>query len=116
MNLPDGTHLAYIVTHEAYHAKVAVQTDPPYLMVMASAGGGAVAWEFAVTDYTSRIGKPTVRLLIFDDAFDAFAQLPEFFCALASSRPESLDEVREILDGLGAVDETERRALDGGER
>ena len=45
---------------------------------------------------------------MFQDSYAAFTEIAPFFATLADQRPTTLDEVRAILDGLGAVDETPR--------
>lgn len=110
MNLPDDCTLAYTVNHESkyyrlYREATGTMTGRS-LGVAASASGGGVAWEFVVEEH--RLGKGAVQLQIFDDAFAALAQIPEFFAALAEQEPTSLDAVRAILDELGAVDQTTR--------
>jgi hypothetical protein len=48
---------------------------------------------------------------MFSDAFAAFAQVPELFSRLAAlGDSASLDSVREVLEDLGALDETNRAA------
>jgi hypothetical protein len=108
MNLPEDTHLAYIVWAEAWYHD-ANSNEEPFLMISASAkgSGGGAAWEFQVDGY-ELVGKPVTRVKMFYDAYAALAQMPEFFTALAGQQPLTLDEVRAILDGLGAVDETPR--------
>ena len=107
--LPDDTHLAYIVSHEAWYARTPGVVDGPSVSVSASAegSGGGVAWEF-VTEEIVLSGKPVIRVKIFDDAFDAFAQIPQFFTTLAKEGIGSLSAVRDLLDEMGAVDETDR--------
>jgi len=110
MNLPEGTHLAYIASHEAWYA-VPAQVAHPQLFVMASAegSGGGVGWEFTVEEYELS-GRPVVRVRMFFDSFAAYAQMPEFFAALAEQgESTTLASVRALLDSLGAVDETARR-------
>jgi hypothetical protein len=110
MNLPDDTHLAYTVWHEAWYAEASrTPGEKPHLMVAASAkgSGGGVAWEFQVDGYELGGGRVT-RVKMFDDAYAALGQMPEFFEMLAAQRPVTLTEVRDILHALGAVDETER--------
>ena len=108
MNLPEDTHLAYIVWHEAWYADTSRDFhEQPHLMVTAAADGGGCAWEFQIAGYELG-GSPVTRVKMFEDAYAALAEMPEFFAALAELRPVTLDEVRVILDGLGAVDETPR--------
>lgn len=110
MNISDDCHLAYIVSHEAWYWSAArTPGEKPHLNVQASArgSGGGVAWEFDVSEHELG-GKPCTRIEMFDDAYEAFAQIPEFFVLMREHQPGTLREVRGILDGLGAVDETQR--------
>lgn len=109
MQLPDDTHLAYVVTHEAWYSKVpgAIGGEPS-VGISASAAGGGVAWEFAVEAVD--LGSPSLRLKMFWDSFDAFAQIPDFFAGLRQIGNGTLADVRALLDRLGAVDETQRQS------
>jgi hypothetical protein len=105
INLPEGASLTYTVMHEAWFKSVL--DGERYLMVHASARGGGCHWEFQVVE--GEISPhPSTRVKIFDDAYAAFTQIPEFFAALTAEAPGTLDGVRAILDRLGAVDETQR--------
>lgn len=119
MNIPDDCHLAYIVSHEAWYWAVSRTPDEkPHLNVQASARGssGRAAWEFDISEHELG-GKLCTRIEMFDDAYAAFADIPEFFVLLREHQPGTLREVRAILDGLGAVDETQRtRQGDGGRK
>lgn len=110
--LPEGTRLAYIVSREAWYSRVpGASARRPDINVMASAGGGGVAWEFTVEEV--EIGSETaIRVKVFDDAFAAFTQIPEFFTRLAAGQVTTLDDVRELLACMGAADETQRRDPD----
>lgn len=110
MKLPDGTHLAYVVTHEAWYSRGHGLPDrDPSIGVMASAegSGGGVAWEFSIRAVPLS-GSPSLKLGMFWDCFDAFGQMPEFFEGLAGIGNGTLDDIRALLDQLGAVDETAR--------
>lgn len=110
MNIPEDCHLAYVVSHEAWYWNAAKGTDSkPHLNVQASAKGtgGGVAWEFDVSEHFLG-GEYCTRIEMFDDSYAAFADIPEFFALMREHQPGMLREVRGILDGLGAVDETER--------
>lgn len=110
MNLPAGTHLAYIVTDEAwYYDRTRWPGDLPHLSVSASAKGegGGAAWEFQVNERELG-GEQVTRVEMFYDAYAAFLQEPELFAALAEQQPRTLAEVRALLDSMGAVDETDR--------
>jgi hypothetical protein len=106
MKLSEDTHLAYTVAHEAWYWR---GDENPFVMVAASAkgSGGGVAWEFQIEEMELG-GKPTTRVKVFDDAYAAFAQIPEFFAAFADAPPSTLRAVIAALDAMGAVDETER--------
>jgi hypothetical protein len=107
MNLPEDTRLAYIVWDEAWWSRVPGQpADHPHLMVQVVSRDGVVAWEFQVDGYG--LSGPVTRVTMFQDAYAAFAQIPEFFEMLAGQQPVTLTEVRDILHALGAVDETPR--------
>ena len=108
--LPEDTHLAYTVSHEAWYASTPGIVSGPEIGIAASGegSGGGVAWEFAVEEVDLGSHGKVIRLRIFDDAFAAYSQIPEFFAALDSEKIGSLDEVRDLLDRLGAVDETKR--------
>lgn len=111
MALPEDTHLAYTVTHEAWYAR-SLPDDRREINITASAPGGGVAWEFTVEEVDLGSHGPAIRVKVFDDAFAAFAQIPQFFANLAGGKVKTLDEVRDVLRLMGAVDETERRGPD----
>lgn len=106
--LPEGTRLAYTVSHEAWYARRPGIVDQPQIMVSASSPGGGCAWEFGVNEHDFGSHGRAIRVDVFDDAFAAFAQIPEFFAALAAEGIGTLDGVRSVLDRMGAVDETDR--------
>lgn len=117
MNLPEGTHLAYDVRHEAWYwittntiREAAGQRHGIVVMASANGAGGGVAWEFSIEDHADlQPPHPTLRLLMFDDSWAAFTQMPEFFGGLTELGPNvPLTQVRELLDQLGAIDETAR--------
>lgn len=110
--LPEGTHLAYTVYHEAHwwlgllpHLRPDDGRRCVQVAASAKGAGGGVAWEFGVQEYAS-INALCVDM--FGDAWPAFRQIPEFFDRLPDC--DTLDAVRALLDELGAVDETERPA------
>jgi hypothetical protein len=113
-NLPDDCHLAYIVSHEAWYAN-ALPERHPEINVVAAADGGGCAWEFTVEEVDLGSGGTPIRVKVFDDAFAAFEQMPEFFAFLAAEKTDTLDGVRSILDRMGAADETERTSSRHGE-
>lgn len=109
IEIPEPLFLAYVVNREAwyYPANQKIGSlEGRSLNVSAANPAGGCRWEFTVQEYDINGG--AVRLQMFDDSFQAFEQIPGFFQALTSEQPSSLDQVREILDRLGAVDTTER--------
>ncbi len=103
MNLPADTFLDYVISKEAYYAHVT--RDEPEIQIRAASRGGGVGWEFTAV----QVGRIGVQICVFDDAWRAFTDVPEFFQRLAGlGKGATLDDVREILDGLGAVDSTQR--------
>lgn len=113
MNIPNDCRLAYIVSREAWYWN-AGSAEEPHLNVQAAAYEGGVAWEFDASEYHLG-GELCTRIQMFDDSYDAFAQIPEFFILMREHQPGTLREVRGILDGLGAADLTKRtRHGDGG--
>ncbi|GLY32000.1 hypothetical protein [Kineosporia sp. NBRC 101731] len=111
MNLPDDTFLGYLICDEAWYAETLRRTGAarkyPEIMVSASARGGGCAWEFPIEEFELG-GRMVTRARIFNESYVAFQQVPELFELLAERRPQTLQHVREILDELGAVDETQR--------
>lgn len=100
----DGRVRGYIVSHEAwYSGHRALKDNNPEIMVH---GGrdGETDWEFGIRLH--RIS--AIRVEVFADAFAAFADEPALFAALAEERPDTLEQVVEILDRLGFTDHTLR--------
>jgi hypothetical protein len=108
MNLPEGTHLAYIVVKDAYYSSLPHARDErPTVSVMASHEDGGVAWEFAVVEFN--LDGPSVHLEMFYDSFAALSEMPEFFAGLQQvGKGDGLAAVVALLDSLGAADETKR--------
>jgi hypothetical protein len=110
MQLPEDCRLAYIVSHEAWFARTPGIVDRPEISVCASANDGRGGeWSFGISEVDFGSHGQAIELKVFDDAFAAFAQIPEFFAALAAENITELAGVRALLDRLGAVDQTERR-------
>lgn len=101
-----GYRLAYIVPKEAYYARVVSEEA---VTVGKFADEGGCAWEFQVVHH-SGIG---IRAEIFDDAFAAFAEVAPLFAAFVERKPQTLQTVRDILDGLGFADQTVRESPTG---
>lgn len=110
ISMPDDCTFAYTVCSEAWYSEVlkdtGVMKNRPELMVAASGNGGGCKWEFSVVE--KNLGGPTVQVRMFGDSFDAYVSIPAFFSALEREQPSTLDEVRQILDDLGAIDQTQR--------
>jgi hypothetical protein len=105
MKLDAGTHLTYIVSHEQWGPAIVPQ---PEIYVSAIYADGGCAWGFAVREYDLSGGRQGIRAEIFDDAFVAFTQIPEFFQDLVDDEVCTLDAVQALLDRTGALDETRR--------
>jgi hypothetical protein len=104
--IDDHCTFAYIVLKEAWY-RSAVADELPSVQISADADGGGVKWEFDVQEHVLG-GTPYLRLRIFGDAFQALADVPEFFEALHREVPTDLGQLRRLLDRLGAKDITKR--------
>lgn len=98
--------LEYKVTGEAWYADALREESRNEINVVAAHPEGGCAWEFTISQYD--LSGEAVRVSVFDDAFDAFTMLDDFFAALAAEAPSTLQHVRHILDRIGASDSTER--------
>jgi hypothetical protein len=96
--------LTYDVSTEAWYALT--DRDAPRIGVHRSHAGGGVAWEFSVEERD--LSGPTLLLRMFDDSWDAFADVPELFEVLRTETPHTLTELRVLLGQLGFVDITKR--------
>lgn len=119
MAVSDDCRFEYIVNHEAWYylpktdtARAGGSTGRE-LNIRSAATGGGVAWEFMIQEYSFGNHPDAVRVCIFDDAFAAFTEIPEFFTALRDEHPTTLAAVRSILDRVGAVDATARETPHG---
>jgi hypothetical protein len=97
--------LTYVVQRETWYAS-SWSAEKPAISVVAGADGGGCKWEFVVEQHS--LSGDVLRLQMFGDALDAFADIPEFFTALRDQKPSSLAELRVLLEGIGAKDATER--------
>lgn len=114
MNLPPGAVFAYSYDPEAWYWP-AVASDPrtvPDIVIKARYAGDGVEWEFVEWEFmVEDDGSGEVRLsrcLSREDLELPRAQVPELFAAMAELRPRTLEEVRALLDLLGAADVTKR--------
>lgn len=105
MRLPDGSRLVYTLGHKAWYAQANGLTSPE-LTVTAAMGDGGCAWEFMVREHDLGRDERPIRIDVFDDSFEAYAQIPEFFIAVGVLRPTGIAQVVDILSAFGAVDET----------
>ncbi|MDQ0376530.1 hypothetical protein [Amycolatopsis thermophila] len=105
----DDCLLTYFVQQEAWFADAAYAGEVPAINISASADTGrdGVKWDFTVQEH-HLAGRPALQVSLFDDAFAAFTDVPELFAALAAEQPRTLDQLRNLLDRLGAVDVTRR--------
>lgn len=103
---PDGYRLAYIRTREAWYSQpplTGIPGDRNVLMISMDSLDGGCRWEFEIDD--EPVGG--LRVKVYDDAWQAFTDVPEFFTALAAlGRGALVEEVVEILDLLGFTDTT----------
>jgi hypothetical protein len=93
--------------HEAWYASVLKGARE--INIMAESVGGGCAWEFKIELRDDLGDKTAYRLSVFDDAFVAFVQIPEFFELLGESRPVTERGIIHLLERVGAVDSTDRR-------
>ena len=110
--MTDETRLAFVISHEAWYWKAAKPPETVYeIDVQRRYDGGGVEWEFSVV--WERLGTPELCmcLRIWDDAFEAFIDIPAFFVALAELRAPTPgpDVIAGLLLSLGFEDVTERR-------
>lgn len=98
--------LTYSVPAEAFYAGTLAPSELRCIDVQASSDLGGVAWEFSV--YEADLGRSTVGVRLFTGAFQALADIPDFFEALREEEPGTKAEVRAILDRVGAWDKTSR--------
>lgn len=108
--------LAYTVPGEAWYASALPEADTSELTVCAPAHTptgtpNGVRWEFAIR----AVDVPALELVILEDAWPAFTDVPALFAALAAPpAPTTLAQVRTVLDRLGATDITPRQHPSGG--
>ncbi|HCT78572.1 MAG TPA: hypothetical protein DGT23_18725 [Micromonosporaceae bacterium] len=116
--MPEGTHLAYTVCREGEQWVVAPNSRPhgnnAFIEIRASNRERLLPWEFDVVE-DDLGGETALRIHMYDDAWQAFTQIPDLFAAfaaLAANDTEmSLGDVIELLKSLGAVDETVGRMV-----
>jgi hypothetical protein len=118
-----NTQLCFTVYHEAWYWKTAGLPNVVYEIgvhrqyVEPDADAGCIEWEFTLRweTYGSEVRpRPHLGVQIFDDAFEAFADVPQLFTELAkvgvnagepSPEPHVIEE---ILMTLGFEDITPR--------
>jgi hypothetical protein len=73
------------------------------------ADGGGVEWEFRI-EWSVLLGRPAVRVMLYDDAWRAFVEIPGFFRWLASQHDRApglsflVDALRAVVGEAGALD------------
>ena len=98
---------AYIVNGEAWYTHaVPPEARTEGIMIQRACRDGGVAWEFRITEHD--LSGATLKLSMFGDSWQAFADVPELFVALREQQPCTLTELRAVLNGLGFYDLTER--------
>lgn len=114
MNLPENARLAYTVTGDASYARSLSQAERDTIEISADtrdADGNhtGALWSFTVYERHDLGSEPCLQMQMFSDSFPAFRQVPELFAALGEwEPPETLAGLQTVLDGLGAVDVTDR--------
>lgn len=109
MTIEDPYVMAYTVGAESWHRQPGSNPD---IMISKLHPDGGCDWQFPIRQ-VSDIG---IRAEIFDDAWHAFAEVPELFATLAALGGDAtLNDVRATLDHLGYVDTTERTRPDQGQ-
>lgn len=97
--------MTYCLTHEAWYWD---GRRPHEVMVSKAHPDGGCKWEFGVR---ANPDINAIRAEVFDDAFAAFVEIPQFFRALADV--DTLDGVIGICQRLGWADTTEREREGG---
>lgn len=98
--LPDGSYLEiarWDHTRPGFHTGMT-----PDISVIARTPNDGGRWEFAVEGVEIH-GEVFPRVCLFHDGWKAFEEIPDFFAALTSNQPGSLEEVTALLLQLGAV-------------
>lgn len=98
--------LVYLYPPWRVHQTAALSVRHAELWVSATDRNGGCVWEFIVAEHVFHTGEASTHVEIMNDAYQAFAQIPEFFAALAAEHPTTLPPVAQILARLGAVDLT----------
>src|SRR3954447_12698440 len=111
LKAPAGYHYGYHVTHEAWYSSTSPNRTPS-ITVGLNADEGGCAWEFVIDQGEGTALSRTCQIGMPGDSWRAFTEVPELFTALAAvvrgDDAVTLDEVREVLEGLGFRDETAR--------
>lgn len=70
---------------------------------------GGVEWEFRI-EWSTPLGRPAVRVMLYDDAWRAFVEIPGFFRWLASQHDQApslsflVDALRAVVGEAGSLD------------
>lgn len=103
----DDYRYTYCLNHEQdYYAKLPPRMQVEEIRVQRTHRDGGEAWDLAFTQHD--LGGPTLKMVMFGDSWDVFAEVPELFERLRSDQPSSLEELRVILRNLGFIDITRR--------
>lgn len=109
--------LNYVVSHEAFYWKTIRRSNGPVAEIFI--GHPDTEWEFAIEWHDLHHNRPlSMKLGMFDEAFPAFEQIPEFFEKLKVLVRENRcqpENIVELLKSLDAVDETTREDPDKSE-
>lgn len=106
---PEGLALGYSATRETWHHRHSTFPGDVNVLMVGLYGqtGGGCRWEFAIDEEDA--GGRCLRVKIYDEAWAAFTEVPEFFAALAElGRGAMTEDVVPVLDRLGFRDMTAR--------
>ena len=107
--MSDGTYeMTFTVCHEAWYTE---RNRPQELMITKAHRGGGCKWEFGVR---ANPDINAIRAEVFEDAFAAFAEVPDFFAGLAElGKDATIGDVVALCAALGYTDTTPREHPDG---
>lgn len=121
MDETEDSRYTYCASPEAWYASApgnescGTEYNVHRTAVNSSGHQDGVHWEFAIKQHILD-GEPALQLRIFDDAWQAFADVPLFFEQLRRRRPTTLNQLRDLLrdllDDLGFIDITSRHRND----
>lgn len=108
--LINGGWLTYSVAEETYYASTLTEWERASIDVSSSFydedgrynGSG---WSFSIFEH--QLGDWALKIEMYDDALAALVEIGDFF-ELVRDKASRIEDVRAILDGMGAGDTTKR--------